>query len=131
MPPDVAEDLDDDVHVGVWEEVVGPGGGMVDVRRFEEPRGLHDPVGGELVHDEVHEADLIDGEPGAVEVVPESLDRSRPVKPDETADKEPEPAGFLREPRDGGKSVAIVVQIVRNGVRPITGWRRRSDGTEA
>lgn len=29
---------------------------------------------------------------------------------------------LVRAQTDGGKSVLVVVQVVRNGVRPITGW---------
>lgn len=29
---------------------------------------------------------------------------------------------LIRSVTDGGKSVVVIVQIVRDGVRPITGW---------
>jgi hypothetical protein len=30
--------------------------------------------------------------------------------------------GLLRSATDGGKAVVVIVEIVRDGVRPITGW---------
>jgi hypothetical protein len=66
----VVEGADDDLDVGVGDEVVGAGGGVVGVRRLEEAAWLHDAVLGELVDDEVDEADLIGGERGAVSADP-------------------------------------------------------------
>ena len=55
----VAEDVDDDFDI-VREDHVDMA--VVGVGRLEDPGRLHDPVGGELVDDQGHEAHLIDGE---------------------------------------------------------------------
>ena len=94
------QSVDDDLDVGVGEEVVGAGGGVVGVGRLEEAGRLHDAVLGEFVDDEVDESDLVGGEPGAVEVVLEGLDGGGAVEADEVADEDAKTAALLGGPGD-------------------------------
>ena len=45
------------------------------------------------------------------------LNANRMVPHREHADR-----GLFRSVTDGGKSVVVIVEILHNGVRPITGW---------
>jgi len=95
--PDALQDADDPRDLVLAEEHVRPCGGAVRVGRLEQAPGVDHTIVGELVDDQVDEADLVDAEPVGVQVRRECLGGCAALKPDDGADEQPESAGLLAD----------------------------------
>ncbi len=70
--------------------------GMIGERRLVESASLHHAVVRQMFDDQVHEADLIDGERRVGKEPRESLGRRLAVEPDQRADEETQSVSVLR-----------------------------------
>ncbi len=85
---DRVEGEDEAVQHCLGKDHVGTVRSMIGERRFVESPGLHHTVVGQMFDDEVHEADLIDGERRVGKEVRERLCRRLAVETDQRADEQ-------------------------------------------